>query len=139
MNCEYANYTVKVVADLSESQEIKDQFDNENFVSIPIPAASIILLGEIVGDDTTKINADGYGSALSISTQVPVTIRNLKITGGNASEGGGISASYTKLTIEEGCSITGNEASKYGGGIYMYNGKLIMKGGSSTNNKANAL
>jgi uncharacterized repeat protein (TIGR02543 family) len=139
MNYEYANYTVKVVTDLSESQEIKDQFDNENFVSIPIPAASIILLGEIVGDDTTKINADGYGSALLISTQVPVTIRNLKITGGNASEGGGISAFFTKLTIEEGCSITGNEASKYGGGIYMYNGNLIMNGGSITNNKANAL
>lgn len=57
---------------------------------------------------------------LTIGTSIPVTIKNLKITGGkNASgNGGGIyMATSANVTLESGSLISENYAEKKGGGI----------------------
>ncbi len=82
-----------------------------------------------------EIDANGANtSALSLSTSVPVTIENLKITGGlgttesSSSYGGGIYLQTGTLKLGDGVQITGNKA-KYGGGVYVKKDtKLFMYG-----------
>lgn len=66
------------------------------------------------------IQADGTTSAVKISTEAPVTFKNIKITGGNAAYGGGIYAeANTSVKLATGTVITANQASTAGGGIYL--------------------
>ncbi len=69
-----------------------------------------------LSDDDTK-----RARGLFIGTKIPVTIENLKITGGLADEGGGIylSGEDTTLTLGNDVLITGNKAKNSGGGIYL--------------------
>lgn len=93
-----------------------------------IKAKSITIRGasDSNGNPTDVINglsADGTKTArgLFIGTKIPVTIENLKITGGLADEGGGIylSGEDTTLTLGDDVLITGNKAKYSGGGIYL--------------------
>lgn len=93
-----------------------------------IKAKSITIRGASAsnGNPTDVINglsADGTKTArgLFIGTKIPVTIENLKITGGLADEGGGIylSGEDTTLTLGNDVLITGNKAKNSGGGIYL--------------------
>ncbi|WP_022931722.1 beta strand repeat-containing protein [Treponema bryantii] len=82
-----------------------------------------------------EIDANGANtSALTLSTSVPVTIENLKITGGlgteesSSSYGGGIYLQTGTLKLGDGVQVTGNRA-KYGGGVYVKKDtKLFMYG-----------
>ena len=83
------------------------------------------------------------GCAFSINTSAPVTISNLKITGGNnisgnaynSGKGGGLYlSSSTNVTLESGTFITNNTA-KTGGGIYNM-GTLTINGATISNNNA---
>lgn len=82
-----------------------------------------------------EIDANGANtSALTLSTLVPVTIENLKITGGlgteesSSSYGGGIYLQTGTLKLADGVQVTGNRA-KYGGGVYVKKDtKLFMYG-----------
>jgi len=82
-----------------------------------------------------EIDANGANtSALTLSTSVPVTIENLKITGGQGTEessssyGGGIYLQTGILKLGDGVQVTGNKA-KYGGGVYVKKDtKLFMYG-----------
>lgn len=74
------------------------------------------------------------GVALSINTTVPVTLSNLKITGGNNSNtadetvrGGGLYISSTSNVILEDVLILSNDAATAGKGIYN-EGSLKIKG-----------
>ena len=74
------------------------------------------------------------GVALSINTTVPVTLSNLKITGGNNSNtadetvrGGGLYISSTSDVILEDVLILSNDAATAGKGIYN-EGSLKIKG-----------
>ena len=62
-------------------------------------------------DAAPVINGSGNNSVLYIETEVPVKIRNVTITQGNGSSGGGISIidSDTKVTLEENVIITENQ------------------------------
>ena len=88
------------------------------------------------------INANNETRALTIGTAVPVTIKNLTITGGNMTaaggDGGGLYVSNgANVTIAEGTIITGNQAER-GGGVYIETGgQLSMTGGVISNNTAN--
>ena len=84
--------------------------------------------------------------ALTIRTEVPIIIKNLKITGGYAVNGGGIYMNYNdaNVTIAEGTVITDNGADagtsfgtdlKLGGGVYA-KGTLTMTGGTISGNTA---
>lgn len=73
------------------------------------------------------------GTTLKILTEVPVIIKDIKITGGYAAQssagGGGI---YSKgdLTLESGALINGNHTLSCGGGIYNDGGTLRIKSGA---------
>lgn len=80
------------------------------------------------------------GTALTISTQVPVTITNLTITGGYASgssdddkSGGGIKiAAGSQVILDTGVIIENNYAQLWGGGVFLSgtNAKLTVKTGA---------
>lgn len=74
----------------------------------------------VPSDEINAGGAVGAGTALKVATSVPVTIENLKITGGSATNGGGIYVSVkgASLTLSTGVNVTANTASANGGGVY---------------------
>lgn len=81
------------------------------------------------GTPVSAINANGSGTALTVSTTAPVTIKNIKITGGNNTNGGGIYvASGADVTLKAGAVVAGNKAS-FGGGVYVA-GSFTLDGGT---------
>ena len=107
-------------------------------VTVAAKAASITIQG-LSGNDSDSLKGDGSGSVLAISSNVPVTVKNIKITGGHAgagAKGGGICAGKgSKLTIESGALITGNSADERGGGVSTA-GTFAMTGGEISGNTA---
>gem|GEM_PF-6862656 len=83
---------------------------------------------------------------ITINTTVPIKFRDIQITGGTGSEGGGINIKKNgaDVTLESGALVGddteslatnasgghGNIASINGGGIFLKNGKLLLKSGS---------
>ena len=102
-----------------------------------------ILDGDSVYDPAGNEHATIKGSVLDITTQVPVIVRNIKITNGIPSNGygGGINmgTGQENVTLEAGTWVADNHTYFSGGGI-MNNGILTMKEGSRiTNNSAKQL
>lgn len=113
-------YTISVNGTLTATGSGTDE-GKGNLQNIPnstdIKAISITL----TGTNSATINANSKGSAFTLSKAIPVTITNLKITGGSATSGGGILVNGVKgasLTLGEDAVITGNTATTSGGGIY---------------------
>ncbi len=97
-------------------------------------AKSITIAG-LAGSASDSLKGSGTASVLTINTAVPVTLKNIKITGGGGSLGGGICANAgSKLTIESGTLVTGNSAEN-GGGVAA-SGTVVMKGGEIKANTA---
>ena len=89
----------------------------------------------MTGNTTDILNGTGDGSVITVSTTKPVTIKDLKITGGNETNGGGIYiASGANVTLANGAVVAGNKATYSGsngggGGGGVYNaGTLFMYG-----------
>lgn len=113
-----------------------------------ISADSITIKGyKVAGatSSTAKINAggaSGAGSALTVNASgKTVTIQDLTITGGNATNGGGINLTAGTVKLTDGVTVTGNLASEKGGGVYVDStAKLLMYGtawiGDSSENQA---
>ena len=115
---------------LTGTQMLCNEIDN-------MAGKAIVLKGKS-GNSTDIINAQENGSALRINSPVPITIKNLTITGGDADtdDGGGIYIVSGTVTIADGAIITGNKA-KNGGGVYMDTGTTLnMTGGVISNNTA---
>ena len=129
---------INIVGTIAGAQEIGSSITTSN-------ASAITLTG--VSGTTPTLNGGftdtTHGSTLTLATPLPVTIKSLKITGGNSSNtGGGINktsnADTAILTIADGTVITGNKALSNGGGIYCL-GKLIMTGGEVSANNAGTI
>ncbi|MCR4947863.1 MAG: hypothetical protein K6A15_01770, partial [Treponema sp.] len=90
-----------------------------------------VTLTQKTGGSPAVLSGSGSGSTLTIDTTVPVTLKNIKVTGGNTTNGGGI---YIKngstLTLTNGAVVTGNQASTHGGGIYC-EGNLNVNGAAT--------
>ncbi len=70
-------------------------------------------------------------SALTVASAVPITIQNLKITGGEDTNGGGLKLNDgTEVHLESGVLITDNTAKNHGGGVYCAGGKLYINEGA---------
>lgn len=133
MTDEDVDYTIYVDGELTGGQEIKAG----SALASGGLAKSITLVGKN-GDDSSNVPKDSLkggfseessGRTLTVSTTVPVTIENLKITGGYLSDtgsfGGGLSVASGATVTLAGCtSITDNTASR-GGGANV-DGTLIM-------------
>ena len=96
----------------------------------PIPTS-----GENAGIPQDKIQVGLGGtvvkSALTVASKVPITIQNLKITGGEDTNGGGLYLnSGTEVHLESGVLITDNTAKNHGGGVYCAGGKLFINEGA---------
>ena len=111
-----SNYSFKTYANYITLEGISDSTDGN-----PID--------EINGNLTT---ATENGAVLSITTKNPVTIKNLKITGGmNNGNGGGIYIGpNANVTLDAGTVITNNTAAS-GNGIYLDGGTLTINAGAS--------
>lgn len=155
------NWTIKVSGDITGTPR-GTSGTNSNYGHIEIPAElttdvakSLLITGatahsdwldSTVPNDLDTINRGGSGSnvslenssfgisgaALIISTAVPVTITNLKITGASGSRGGGIIINEgATVSLGDGVLITKNRASVCGGGIlnqgtlYIYGSAVI--------------
>jgi hypothetical protein len=71
------------------------------------------------GTGASAVNGGGSQATVSISVSVPITLDHLGITGGHASDGGGIDISNGGADVAiEDSTITGNSASSAGGGVY---------------------
>jgi|GEM_PF-3228616 len=85
-----------------------------------------------LGDDglpVNKLDAGGSGSVFKTESAVPIVMENLMITGGNATNGGGIYvAGGADVTLKAGAVVAGNTAKK-GGGVYV-DGSFTLDGGT---------
>nr|MCR5318388.1 hypothetical protein [Treponema sp.] len=110
-------------------------FSGASFINVPGTITQLKILGEGSG---ATIDANSKARVLYISSGANVTIENITLTNGNASENGGgvyVDASGT-FTMESG-TITGNNATSDGGGVLVQSGATFnMKGGSITGNTA---
>ena len=100
-------------------------------------AVRIVLEG-VTGNTADSLYGGKSGTVLTVATAVPVEIRNLKITGGKAENGGGISiASGATVTLADGALISGNRtidgSNHEGGGVYNA-GTLFMYGSAIVGN-----
>lgn len=130
-----ADYTIHITGSLSGAQTIPST----------INAKSLTLCGERDPDESGEpydmINAGGAGTALTIATTVPITIKNFEITGGTGTlindpgaidnsiaYGGGIylSAAGGSLTLGRGAYVTENSADPSSG---IYDNKISYGGG----------
>ena len=92
-----------------------------------LAAKSLVIEKE---SDATSATLDGQsgGTVLLLAASVPVTLKNFTITGGNATNGGGLNiASGATVTLADGAVISGNKATQFGGGVYNA-GTLFMSG-----------
>ncbi|MEE3410255.1 MAG: hypothetical protein VZQ47_06915 [Treponema sp.] len=130
------DYTILIDGTLSGNQTISAA----NAKSITICGASPLpTTGDDAGIPQDKIDAGGKmedeylesdtKGALNIEAAVPVTIKNLMITGGrNNVQGGGIrlSESGADLTLSSGAYVTKNKAKRNGGGVYVGRGECRL-------------
>ena len=96
--------------------------------SSPIKAASVMLEGANVanGDNSFDVLDAWYstdansGYVLRLAGSVPLTLKNIKITGGyNSDNGGGIIVEDgATLVLDEGALVEGNRSARDGAGIY---------------------
>ena len=153
-----ADYTIKFSGTLTGAQVLSSSLTTEMAKSLTIEGVNgkngEVWLDVLDGGFTES----SKGTTLTISTKVPVTIRNFKITGGyqGGGNGGGVIISGdASLTMESG-EISGNTGSDGGqasaGGVYMSHGGtsnfgttqiagaiFTMKGGTICNNTGNGV
>lgn len=118
------NYQIFISGTLTGKQTLTSNLDNK--------AASITIQG-LNGLDENKIpqdclNGNQADSTLTVETSVPISIKNLKITGGKSSNGGGLYLKNQSVVVKllDGTLITENQAT-FGGGVYN-TGTLFMAG-----------
>ena len=127
------DYTVVIDGEISGSQTISNSLKNDG--NGTYNAKTVTIRGAT--DNSTDILNGGFtsnsnGTTLSITSDVPITIKNLKITGGYASSpigGGGLYANGN-ITLSEGALISGNHTASCGGGIYNDSKTLTIESGA---------
>lgn len=105
-------------------------------------SAKTITLTGTSGNTNDILDGNQRGSALTISSSVPVIIRNLMITNGGPSvNGGGINmASGSYVELSDGVIVSGNSVTdKKGGGVYNNGGNLYLNGNAVIGKKGNEI
>ena len=129
------DYTIYIKGTVTGNQNIttslsKDAEDGNLYHANTLTICGATGLND-AGIPQDALDGNGSGSVLSITTEVPVTIKNLKITGGNNStgQGGGIliDSADARVFLSDGTLVTGNEA-KNGGGVFVNQGNLFVYG-----------
>jgi len=124
------DYEIVVHGEVTENAEITDTLTTDIARKLTIRGAT--------GNTSDSLKAAvGSKSTLLIGTLVPVTLRNIKITGGSKNGYGSGVLLYVEdaeptLTLETGALISGNRGGfeTCGTGICVYKGTLIMNEGA---------
>lgn len=82
----------------------------------------------------TILDGAGAGTVLTIATGAAVTLKTLRVTGGNADLGGGIYNDHGTLGLS-GCTVSGNAATD-GGGVLNQGGTLTLSNSTVSGNTA---
>lgn len=115
------SYTIKICGEVLGLQTISD----ESFSSAKIQ--SIIIEGNTDNARDSLNGTGSTGSVLTINTEIPVTIKDLKLTGGSSTNGGGVNLVKGTLLLTDGAKITGNSAAEDGGGVYLSDADCVLK------------
>ena len=111
----------------------------EGTITLALRQLSIEGAVAINGDNRITIDADKKSSVYFIRTgtsEQPVILNGLTITGGKTSDnGGGINNYYSAVTVTNS-TISGNTSSDYGGGIYNSSGTLTVANSTISGNTA---
>ncbi|MBQ7159810.1 MAG: InlB B-repeat-containing protein [Treponema sp.] len=133
-----AEYTIKISGTLTGAQKIDSTLTTDMAKSLTLEGVT----GKS-GETWADVLDGGFtsasnGTTLTLSTTVPVIMKNLKITGGyvSGSGGGGVKISAgASLTMESG-EISGNTGIDGGqsaaGGVYLSHGSASWNGSYST-------
>ena len=127
---EKKSYTIMVDGEVTGCTELTSTLNKDKIESLTICGLN--------SNSSDKLNAAQNGRVLKVATEVPITIKNLTITGGkvntgndDAKSGAGIYIASGTVKLADGAKITGNNAAAYGGGVYIASGaKLFMYGSS---------
>ena len=97
---------------------------------------TLVGAGQGAGAGDTVLRGAGT-TVVTINPGVgPVTLQSLRITGGNAANGGGVFHQGTGLTMTD-CTVTGNTAQSAGGGVLTaHSSPLTMTGCTIASNQA---
>lgn len=97
------------------------------------PNTNTIIYSGTISDN--KANATGGGIYISMGE---LLIQDVEISGNTAYNGGGISVSGIRSTVElsDGTISNNTATSENGGGVYIDSGNFLMSGGVITNNRA---
>ena len=122
------NYTIYVLSDLSNSISGDYITINKSTLSVTIQGSDTSGTAVQRTIDADR-NAASTGSVFNITNAASVTLKNLKLTGGYATNGGGINAAGG-TTILSDTTVTGNTATT-GSGIYIASGATVtVQGGT---------
>ena len=119
------DYKIYISGTVTGPQEIPEALTSAK-------AKSVTILG-LTGLDGNKkprdsLDAQKGGTTLSVNSTVPITIKNLLITGGSHSGIRTKNGANCVLTLADGALVAGNSMNGAGGGIYHGGGKLFMIG-----------
>ena len=121
------DFTIKVCGEVNGAQTVSSGLTTATATSLTIEGFNGLDENNTPKDSLNGgFTSESKGTTLTISTTVPVTIKNLLITGGYAENGGGIYNSGT-LSLADGCLVSKNTATKNGGGVYS-TGTMFMYG-----------
>lgn len=139
LNDKDTDFTICIDGELTGAQSIpatlkKDGSGTNNAKSLLLCGANGLDENGVPKDSLNGgFKNNSNGTTLKILSNVPVTINNLKITGGYAAQssagGGGI---YNKgdLTLSQGALVSGNYTLSCGGGIYNDSKTLTIESGA---------
>lgn len=103
-------------------------------------ARTLIGAGDGTGPGDTILQggapSSGANRVVYLFTSLPVSLRSLRITGGDIYGGGGIYNTHGPLTLTD-CTVSGNTATlSWGGGIYNERGSITLDHTTVTGNSA---
>lgn len=134
------DYTIYIKGELTGRQTIPENLKKTGSGGVYNYAKSLTLCGARGLDDAgvprDSINANfsaatNNGCALFVkTTEVPITIENLKITGGYSRNFGGGIVTESDLTLGSGALVTANKSAICGGGIVIHQKTLTIMSGA---------
>ena len=137
------DYTIFINGTVTGAQAVPSTLKSDgsgetNARSLTISGANgLYTSGPNAGQPKDTLDADGYGSALCVQTNVSVSIKDLRITGADDDGVSGLAIldDGVNVTLLDGTLITGNESDK-GGGVHISAGSLDIKGAVISGNSA---